>query len=75
MLDQFGTLQPWARVLLLAGMWAFLALVLALGLVRWWRIQRQYDERDARRRAREEQVMDLLRASKRQESANRKRPT
>jgi len=67
--------DPWLRVLLLVGIWWCLALALAVGVMRWWRYQRRMDERDAKRRAREEQVMDLLKASKRIESRERKRPT
>jgi len=39
------------------------------------RRQRQMDQRDRARKRREEQVLDLLKASKRAESRSRKRPT
>lgn len=47
-------LEPWIRVLMLAGMWTFLALVLAVGLSRWWRAQRLMDQRATLRRMMEE---------------------
>jgi len=75
MLDQFGMLSPWLRVLVLLGMWLLLGSLLALGVAQWWRRQRQTCQREAARRRREEQVMDLLKASKRMESRERKRPT
>jgi len=67
--------EPWTRVLLLAGIWAFLAVALTWGLARWWMAQRARDERLEKRRRREEQVMDLLRASKRTENRHTKRPS
>jgi len=57
--------DPWLRVLMLAGLWLLLGGLLALGLVRWWRYQKRLEQRAAEARAREEQVMDLLRASRR----------
>jgi len=39
-------LEPWIRVLVLAGIWLFLLVVLAVGLSRWWRIQRKLDRMD-----------------------------
>jgi len=75
MLDQFGMLAPWLRVLMLLGMWTLLGTLLALGVAQWWRRQRQMDQRDRARKRREEQVLDLLKASKRAESRSRKRPT
>ena len=75
MLDQLGMLAPWLRVLMLLGMWTLLGTLLALGVAQWWRRQRQTCQREAARRRREEQVMDLLKASKRMESRERKRPT
>ena len=75
MLDQFGMLSPWLRVLVLLGMWLLLGSLLALGVAQWWRRQRQMDQRDRARKRREEQVLDLLKASKRAESRSRKRPT
>jgi len=75
MLDQLGMLAPWLRVLMLLGMWTLLGTLLALGVAQWWRRQRQMDQRDRARKRREEQVLDLLKASKRAESRSRKRPT
>jgi len=55
------TLEPWTRVLMLAGIWGFLMVVLAWGLARWWIYQRRMDQREARlRAAREALMMDLL---------------
>jgi hypothetical protein len=68
-------LAPWLRVLMLLGMWTLLGTLLALGVAQWWRRQRQMDQRDRARKRREEQVLDLLKASKRAESRSRKRPT
>jgi hypothetical protein len=65
MLDQFGMLSPWLRVLVLLGMWLLLGSLLALGLAQWWRRQRQMDQRDQTRRQREQQVRDLLRTERR----------
>lgn len=47
-------LDPWIRVLMLLGMWTFLALVLAVGLMRWFRHQRLMDRRATLRRLLEE---------------------
>ena len=47
-------LEPWIRVLMLLGMWTFLALVLAVGLMRWFRHQRLMDQRATLRRLMEE---------------------
>lgn len=49
-------LDPWIRVLLLLGIWLFLAGILAWGVCRWFKIQRALDERDRR----ESQITRLL---------------
>ena len=65
MLDQFGMLSPWLRVLVLLGMWLLLGSLLALGVAQWFRQMRQWDLRDQTRRQREQQVRDLLRTERR----------
>ena len=61
-------LEPLVRVLLLVGIWTFLALVVALGLGRWWRAQRLRDQQATLRRltdagqTSEEDLMRLIEA-------------
>jgi len=40
-------LEPWLRVAMLVGIWAFLGLVLALGIARWFRWMRDQDRMDS----------------------------